>query len=113
MSVNSRRKGKDGELEAAKILKSHGYDCHRSVQFNGWQGEADVVGLPGIHIEVKRVENLNVEKALQQAERDTKNGDKPIVLHRRNRESWKVTMRFDDWIELYKAWEVVYASDDL
>lgn len=70
MTINSRNKGKRGELEFAKLCQKQGYtDSRRGQQYSGIEGE-DVVGLPGIHVEVKRVESLNIEKALQQAIRD-------------------------------------------
>lgn len=103
--MNSREKGKRGELEAAHLLKKYGYDARRSQQYAGINNDADVVGLPGIHIEVKRVEKLNIDDALEQAIRDKRAAEIPIVLHRKNRSGWKVTMRFDEWIELYQAWE--------
>lgn len=103
--MNSRNKGKRGELEAAHLLKDHGYDARRGQQFSGANGDADVVGLPGIHLEVKRVEKLNIENAVEQSIRDAREGEKPAVLHRKNRRKWLVTMPFDEWIELYKAWE--------
>ena len=103
--MNSRDKGKRGELEAAHLLKKYGYDARRGQQFSGANGDADVVGLPGIHIEVKRVEKLNIDNALDQAIRDKRAAEIPIVLHRKNRSVWKVTMRFEDWIAMYKAWE--------
>lgn len=103
--MNSRNKGKGGELEAARLLRSKGYDARRGQQFSGANGDADVVGLPGIHIEVKRVEKLNIENAVEQSIRDAREDEKPIVLHRKNRRKWLVTMPFDEWIELYKAWE--------
>ena len=54
--MNSNRKGKEGERELANLLKDrYGYDCRRGQQFCGSNGDADVVGLPGIHIECKRV----------------------------------------------------------
>jgi len=61
--VNGKRKGKAGELEAVRLCKSEGYECHRTAQFcgNSEEGAADIVGLPGIHVEVKRVERLNIE----------------------------------------------------
>lgn len=102
--INSKRKGKRGELEFSNLCKEHGFNTRRSQQYSGINGDADVVGLDGVHIEVKRVERLNIEKALQQAERDSKEGEIPIVAHRRNREEWKVTMRAEDWFKLYKAW---------
>lgn len=103
--MNSRTKGKRGELEAAHILKKHGYDARRGQQFAGINGDADVVGLPYIHLEIKRVEKLNIDDALQQSIRDAKDAEIPVVMHRKNRTEWKVTMLFEDWINLYKAWE--------
>ena len=69
--TNGNRKGKKGELEVARLCKAEGYEAHRSAQFcgNTPDGTADVVGLPGIHIEVKRVEHLNIDDALDQARR--------------------------------------------
>ena len=101
--VNSKRKGKGGELEVANLLKKHGFRCRRSVQYNGYdpEGQGDVVGLPGYHIEVKRVETgfAGIDKAMDQSIRDSKDGEVPTVFHRRNRKGWLVTMRFDDWIK--------------
>ena len=105
--MNSRNKGKRGELEAAHLLKEYGYDARRSQQYAGINNDADVVGLPGVHIEVKRVEKLNIDEALEQAIRDKREHEIPIVMHRKNRTKWKVTMRFDDWMMLFKAWEEV------
>ena len=103
--MNSRTKGKRGELEAAHILKKHGYDVRRGQQFAGINGDADVVGLPYIHIEIKRVEKLNIDEALSQSIRDAKDDEIPVVMHRKNRTEWKITMRLEDWIEMYKTWE--------
>ena len=103
--MNSRNKGKRGELEVAHLLQKHGYDARRGQQFSGANGDADVVGLPGIHIEVKRVEKLNVESAMDQSIRDAKEGEKPAVFHRKDRRKWLVTMPFDEWIEMYQVWE--------
>ena len=103
--MNSREKGKRGELEAAHLLQEYGYDARRSQQFAGINGDADVVGLPGMHIEVKRVEKLNIENAMEQSARDARENEIPIVLHRKNRSEWLVTMSFTDWMELYQAWE--------
>ena len=106
MPINSRQKGKTGELELANKLKEYGYDARRSVQYNGKDGQADVLGLPHIHIEAKRVERLNLYDAMEQAKRDAKNGDKPTVFHRRNRGNWLVTMELDSFMEIYKEYEV-------
>lgn len=104
MPINSRAKGKRGELEIANILKEYGYDTRRGVQYNGSDGSPDVVGLPSIHIECKRVEKLNLDKAMSQSIRDARDGETPVVMHRKDREDWLVTMQLVDWIELYKEW---------
>lgn len=106
MAVNSKRKGAAGERELAKKLNEYGYSTRRSVQYNGKadDGKADLVNLPGIHIECKRVERLNVSEAMAQAVNDAK-GDMPTVFHRKNREGWLVTMRLEDWMALYKEYK--------
>lgn len=104
MAINSRQKGKAGELELAHILEGYGYETRRGQQYCGSNGDADVVGLPGIHIESKRVENLNISKAMQQAENDARDGEIPCVFHRKNREKWKVTMNLDDFMKIYERW---------
>ena len=100
--MNSREKGAAGERELANILKEHGYDTRRGQQFCGANGDADVVGLPGIHIECKRVERLDLYAAMEQAERDSREGETPVVMHRKNRQDWLVTMRLSDWLEMYE-----------
>ena len=100
--TDSRAKGARGERELSKVLNLYGYDCRRGQQFCGSNGDADVVGLPGIHIECKRVERLNLSDAMSQAISDAKMGNIPTVFHRKNHEEWLVTMRFSDWIEFYK-----------
>lgn len=103
MAINSRAKGAKGERELANKLKEYGYKCRRGQQFSGLEGE-DVVGLDYIHIECKRVEKLNIDKALKQAVRDAKDNQIPAVFHRKNGEKWKVTMNLDDWIQLYNEY---------
>ena len=103
--MNSRRKGKHGELELASKLREYGYDCRRGQQYSGANGDADVVGLPGIHIECKRVERLNLEDAMAQSRRDARDGEIPVVMHRKTRSPWLVTTTLEDWIKIYREWE--------
>lgn len=103
--MNSREKGKRGELELAKKLREYGYDVRRGAQYCGANGDADVVGLPGIHIECKRVEKLNLYDALAQAKADAEPWRLPAVIHRKNDCKWLVTMELDDWIKIYSEWE--------
>lgn len=101
--MNRKAKGKRGELELAAKLREYGFTSRRGVQYNGADGSADVIGLPGIHIEVKRVEKLNICEAVKQAQGDAKEGEMPAVFHRKNWEQWLVTMSLSDWIALYQA----------
>lgn len=101
--MNSRDKGKRGELELAHALQKFGYDARRGQQFTGIHGDADVLGLPGIHIECKRVEKLNVHEAMKQSARDARGDEIPVVMHRKNREPWLVTMFIEDFMRLYEG----------
>lgn len=105
MGKASREKGKRGERLFAKLLREYGYDAKRGVQYQGSPDSPDVVGLPGVHTEVKFVEKLNLHSAMEQSKRDAGEDEMPIVAHKRSREEWLITMPFDDWISLYKAWE--------
>ena len=67
--TNSRQKGARGERELAAVLREHGFECRRGQQFCGANGDADVVGLPGIHIECKRVESLNTPEGNRASEK--------------------------------------------
>lgn len=103
MGKAERNKGKRGERELANALKNCGYDARRGQQYSGTETSADVVGLPGVHIECKRMEQLRLYDALEQAETDAgDSGDVPAVFHRRNKKPWVVVMRLDDWLELYR-----------
>ena len=108
MAINSKDKGRKGELSLVHFLKDLGFECHRSQQFKGdtsGDDDADVVGIPYIHIECKRNEKLNVEKALQQAERDNSKDDIiPVVMWRKNRETWKATLRLDKFMEIFRVY---------
>lgn len=109
--INSKQKGAAGERELAKTLGGYGFKTRRGQQYCGLNGDADVVGLPGIYIECKRVERLNIHDAVAQAVNDSgaKNlpfgYDLPTVFHRKNNCDWLVTMRLDDWMEIYREWE--------
>lgn len=104
MGRASACKGAEGERELARLLEAEGYNMKR----DGTQTYGtvpDLRGLSGIHMEVKRVEKLNISKAMNQAERDSQrfHDGAPTVFHRRNREPWYVTMKLTDWLRLYKG----------
>lgn len=100
----SQRKGAQGERELAALLSEYGFDTKRGGS-QSFGKLPDLYGLPGVHIEVKRVEKLNLTAAMQQSTKDAarfKDGF-PAVFHRKNREPWLVTMRLEDWMQLYRG----------
>lgn len=105
MGKMSREKGKRGERELASKLREYGYDAKRGVQYKGSQDSPDVVGLKGVHIEVKRTEKLSLYDALSQSKGDA-GTDMPVVVHRRNNCEWVVIQPLEDWIKLYRAYEI-------
>jgi Holliday junction resolvase len=98
--INSRKKGKAGELEVAHLFTAAGFASRRGQQHKGGSDSPDILvhGLEYYYFEVKRVEKLNIFKAFEQATRDS--GDKtPVVLFRRNRGEWLVCFKFQDFIK--------------
>lgn len=109
--MNSRNKGAQFERTLAKMLREYGYDCRRGQQYSGANGDADVVGLPGIHIEAKAVERLNLYDAMAQSKHDARESEIPVVMHKKNHCKVLVTMELDAWIKLYREWEVIHNED--
>lgn len=109
--MNSKQKGGRGEREFATLCRTEGYDnAQRGQQFQGGVDSPDVKGLPGIHVEVKRVERLNIHEAMRQSMRDCEGKAIPIVAHRRNHDKWFITMLASDWFTLYREWEAEQES---
>ena len=102
--MNSREKGKRGELELAEELRRHGVKAFRGQQFCGLKGNPDVVveDWPDLHVECKRSERLVIDNAMEQAIRDAKDKT-PVVIHRRNRGQWLVTARLHDFVTSARA----------
>lgn len=107
--INSRDKGAVGERElAAEFNRLFGISTRRGQQYSGIEGK-DVVGLDGIHVECKRKEKFNAYIAIEQAVRDAKGKDLPVVFHRKNRKPWLVVVRLDDLMALAEQLQVIRA----
>ena len=98
--INSRQKGARYEREIARVLNDHGYTARRGQQFCGANGDPDVVApdFP-FHIESKRVERLDLYKAMTQAIADAK-GKPPCVIHRKNDSESLFTCRLEDFLAI-------------
>lgn len=100
--INSKRKGKKGELEVSHIFKNRGYDARRGQQFSGGDESPDVIVENfDWHLEVKFTETFNLYKAMAQAERDCKDsGKKPLVIHRKNKQKWVAVLDLEHFLDL-------------
>jgi hypothetical protein len=98
----SRDKGKVGEREVAALLRAHGFEGKRGVQYKGGPGSPDVTGLPGFHIEVKRTEKFALWAAMDQSKAEASEGETPIVMHRPNGKGWVVVIDADEFLALVK-----------
>lgn len=104
--INSKDKGKRGELALVHKLKEYGYECERTAQYNGkaLDGEADLRGLSQVHIECKFREKHNIYDYIEQVERDKKNNDLGVCFIKSNKKDWLCLMTLDDFIRLYKKY---------
>lgn len=105
---SAKNKGRAGEQQVARLLNDlfrevlHelGYDPDKVdeqmpiVQRNQNQtavGGADLVGIPGMSIEVKRQESLNVSAWWKQTLTAARADDSlPVLIYRQNRKAWRV-----------------------
>ena len=113
--MNSREKGKRGERQWRDELRANGYGARRGQQFAGSAESPDVVcdSLPWFHFEVKAVERLNIEEAMDQARRDCELRigvgrwrvvlKVPILAHKRNFRRWLVTMEASTFFRLLRG----------
>jgi Holliday junction resolvase len=108
--MNSREKGKRGERQWRDELRANGFHARRGQQFAGSPDSPDVVceELDWIHFEVKAIERLNIEDAMDQARRDggasrTGHQKTPVVAHRRSHRRWLVTMDAEFFFRLLRG----------
>lgn len=101
MGRSQRERGKRGEREAAKAVQDAlGIQARRGVQYKGGEDSPDIAtSVPGVHWEVKFVEREQVRAWMAQAEQDAR-GQVPVLLHRKSRAPWLVTIPLERLREL-------------
>lgn len=101
---NSRAKGAAGERELSALLRKNGFALALRGQQRSGLEQADVVGVPGVHFECKRVEALNVWAAHAQARRDSPAENLPVVAMRRNRDvRWLAVLDLEAFLSLWRT----------
>ena len=104
----AKAQGDKYERELATYFNAEGgLNSHRTPLSGGGRKEAlaDLLGTPGIAIEAKRTEKINLADFMAQA---TKNcgADLPVVITRKNQQSIEdsyVFMQLREWMDLYRA----------
>lgn len=111
--INSKQKGKRGELQWRNVLHAEGFNtAYRAQQYCGSNDSADVIcpELPTLHFEVK-VGNQIPSKLydfMSQARNDC--GDNtPILAVRRDNCEWLVVMASADYFALVKESDAIQA----
>lgn len=102
---SAQAKGRRGEIELAHFLQAHGYPEAAPGAALNYGTQPDITGIPGLHIECKRHERLEIAKWYQQAQADAermKDG-RPAVIYRRNRQQWMITLALEDFIDLQRG----------
>lgn len=100
MAKMSRTKGKRSELEAVHFIRdNYGYVVRRGDCF---RHEPDIVGLRGLHVEVKNHKTPDVGSwYLQSKDASMRYNDGiAIVMHKANRTPWYVTLAYSDWLRM-------------
>jgi Holliday junction resolvase len=99
--INSRSKGKRGELQFRDVLRKHNLTARRGQQFSGGPGSPDVIceELASVHFEVKNTQRGDIYGWMKQAIEDA-GGKLPIVVHRRNHKGWVAILDADELLKL-------------
>lgn len=101
MPINSRSKGKRGELSARDAVREHwsAPECVRSAQAAGAYAADLLHAGYAVHVEVKNVARLGTERYMLQAERDADESELPVVVMKQSRGEWCVMLRLSDSVK--------------
>lgn len=100
--MNSRTKGKRGELELCKAFRSLGLLAERTVQHEGRGSSGDVrIFGARIHTEGKRRRRLTVQQFMDQALADSAPHQVPLVVMRQD------GGKFLAMFQLHELWELI------
>ena len=108
MAASQRAKGAAAEREVAQILADAlGIVVKRKLGQARDGGDDITIG--PFRVEVKRRETLAMDQWSRQVETAAGVDDIPVVVYRRSREPWRVSMLLEDWILLVRE-EIVRDS---
>jgi hypothetical protein len=101
----SRDKGKRFEREVRDLFTNAGFSARRSAQYCGANGDHDViVDGTDLSVECKGVNRMSMYPWLEQSKADARDGELPIVVSKQDRKPVIVTMEWDTFIKIYRAY---------
>ena len=109
----ARTKGAAFERELAKYFTENTkLTAKRGIgQTRSGGSEVSDVDMPIIHVEAKRHKRCNIKAALRQAIDDANiNGKIPVAITRDDRADILVTMKLDDWIDMFNSFIAIENS---
>lgn len=108
MGMKSRRKGCNAERAVAEILRALDFPAaRRGRQYSGSPESPDVVGIDGAHLEIKHRQAGNVAKWLDECADDAGPELVPMLVHRSDRTTWKLTLYLGD---IWRLYELLHAA---
>lgn len=99
MSKASRDKGAQFERDVQDLARAHGFTTARRAFASGAQGGADLTGIPGVALECKRQERVNLPAWWRQAVAAA-DGDMPVVALRWSRGPALAVLELDELLAL-------------
>lgn len=111
--INSRAKGVRREREFRDLLRKNGFEARRGQQFSGGSESPDVISNAPVHWEVKGVEKLNIQNAMEQAMRDCGEGKLPVVAHKVSKGRWLCTVDAEMFLVFLKVVQELGKSQTL
>lgn len=67
-------------------------------------------GLPGLSVEVRRTQRLHLERAMAEAV-SAAGTAVPVLAHRSDGHPWRITLRLEDFLCLYRAYLQSFRPD--
>jgi hypothetical protein len=102
MSASERRKGADAEREVARLARSHGFAGAARNLDQVRDGGADILGIAGVCLEVKRTELAHPWNWWAQVTAAASPTEIPVVAFRRSSSPWLAIVPLDELLALLR-----------
>ena len=97
---SSRTKGRSAEREVELRFQDAGFTTERAI--GGRRQIAGDINVAGLAVEVRRREKLSIDAWSMAPEDETPDHLTPVVVWRRSRAPWRVSLTLEDFIDLLR-----------